>query len=84
MNSPSNTYITATIFSLAHPYGTPSVLSSYSFSTTDDGAPNGGKFKMDDVSLIIINALWQALAPVQVTLAPEDGTVNTALFPLLA
>ncbi|KDR78015.1 hypothetical protein GALMADRAFT_244986 [Galerina marginata CBS 339.88] len=40
--SPSNTYITATIFSLAHPYGTPTVLSSYSFSTTDDGAPNGG------------------------------------------
>ncbi|KJA26527.1 carbohydrate-binding module family 20 protein [Hypholoma sublateritium FD-334 SS-4] len=42
MNSPSNTYITATIFSLAHPYGTPTVLSSYSFVTTDDGAPNGG------------------------------------------
>ncbi|KAF8153814.1 glycoside hydrolase [Crassisporium funariophilum] len=42
INSPSNTYITATIFSLAHPYGTPTVLSSYSFSTTDDGAPNGG------------------------------------------
>ncbi|KAF5329512.1 hypothetical protein D9619_009322 [Psilocybe cf. subviscida] len=40
--SPSNTYITAMIFSLAHPYGTPSILSSYSFSTTDDGAPNGG------------------------------------------
>ncbi|KAJ7443200.1 glycoside hydrolase [Mycena galericulata] len=42
INSPSNTYITATIFSLAHPYGTPSILSSYSFATTDDGAPNGG------------------------------------------
>ncbi|KAG6884413.1 hypothetical protein C0993_011372 [Termitomyces sp. T159_Od127] len=42
INSPSNTYITATIFSLAHPYGTPTVLSSYTYSTTDDGAPNGG------------------------------------------
>ncbi|KAJ7443711.1 glycoside hydrolase [Mycena latifolia] len=42
INSPSNTYITATIFSLAHPYGTPTVLSSYTFATTDDGAPNGG------------------------------------------
>ncbi|KAJ6535724.1 glycoside hydrolase [Mycena capillaripes] len=42
INSPSNTYITATIFSLAHSYGTPSILSSYSFGTTDDGAPNGG------------------------------------------
>ncbi|KIM37787.1 carbohydrate-binding module family 20 protein [Hebeloma cylindrosporum] len=41
-SSPSNTYITATIFSLAHPYGTPSVLSSYSFSSYDTGAPNGG------------------------------------------
>ncbi|KAF8812947.1 glycoside hydrolase family 13 protein [Phlegmacium glaucopus] len=40
INSPSNTYITATIFSLAHPYGTPTILSSYSFSTSDDGAPN--------------------------------------------
>ncbi|KAF8194734.1 glycoside hydrolase [Mycena galopus ATCC 62051] len=42
INSPSNTYITATIFSLAHSYGTPTVLSSYSYGTTDDGAPNGG------------------------------------------
>ncbi|KAJ6474895.1 glycoside hydrolase superfamily [Mycena sanguinolenta] len=42
INSPSNTYITATIFSLAHSYGTPTILSSYSFATTDDGAPNGG------------------------------------------
>ncbi|KAF9258748.1 glycoside hydrolase [Marasmius fiardii PR-910] len=40
-NSPSNTYVTATIFSLAHPFGTPSILSSYSFSNTDAGAPNG-------------------------------------------
>ncbi|KAJ7208225.1 glycoside hydrolase [Mycena pura] len=42
INSPSNTYITATILSLAHPYGTPTILSSYSFGTTDDGAPGGG------------------------------------------
>ncbi|KAF9457375.1 glycoside hydrolase [Collybia nuda] len=42
INSPSNTYITATIFSLAHPYGTPTILSSYSFSNVDAGAPNGG------------------------------------------
>ncbi|KAF7349720.1 Alpha-amylase [Mycena sanguinolenta] len=39
---PPNTYITATIFSLAHSYGTPTILSSYSYATTDDGAPNGG------------------------------------------
>ncbi|KAF7327096.1 Alpha-amylase [Mycena kentingensis (nom. inval.)] len=42
INSPSNTYITATIFSLAHPYGTPTILSSFSFGGFDDGAPNGG------------------------------------------
>ncbi|KAI0366013.1 glycoside hydrolase [Pilatotrama ljubarskyi] len=42
-NSPSNTYVTAMIFSLAHPYGTPTILSSYSgFTNTDAGAPNGG------------------------------------------
>ncbi|KAJ7057440.1 glycoside hydrolase family 13 protein [Mycena amicta] len=42
INSPSNTYITATIFSLAHSYGTPTILSSYAFGTIDDGPPNGG------------------------------------------
>ncbi|EPQ53992.1 alpha-amylase [Gloeophyllum trabeum ATCC 11539] len=41
-NSGNNAYVLATIFSLAHPYGTPTVLSSYSFSTTDDGSPNSG------------------------------------------
>lgn len=31
------------IFSLAHPYGTPTILSSYSgFTDTDAGSPNGG------------------------------------------
>lgn len=43
-NSPNNNYVLATIFSLSYPYGTPTVLSSYSYSTTDDGAPNGGTF----------------------------------------
>ncbi|KAH7107914.1 glycoside hydrolase [Auriculariales sp. MPI-PUGE-AT-0066] len=38
--SPSNTYVLATIFSLAYPYGTPSILSSYEFSNNDAGAPN--------------------------------------------
>ena len=41
-NSPNNIYVLATIFSLAYPYGTPTVLSSYTYSSTDDGAPNGG------------------------------------------
>jgi len=42
VNSPSNTYVLATIFSLAHPYGRPTVLSSYRYSNAGDGAPNGG------------------------------------------
>jgi hypothetical protein len=42
LTSPDNTYICATIFSLAHPYGTPTVLSSYSFTAYDQGAPNNG------------------------------------------
>ncbi|KAH8110895.1 glycoside hydrolase family 13 protein, partial [Phellopilus nigrolimitatus] len=42
-NSPSNTYTLAHIFLLSHPYGTPTVLSSYSgFTNTDAGAPNSG------------------------------------------
>ncbi|KAI0713835.1 glycoside hydrolase family 13 protein [Earliella scabrosa] len=42
--SPSNAYLLATIFSLAHPYGTPTILSSYSFSSSDSdgGPPNSG------------------------------------------
>ncbi|KAF8528372.1 glycoside hydrolase [Hysterangium stoloniferum] len=40
-NSPSNTYVLSTIFSLAHSYGTPTILSSYTFSSADDGPPNG-------------------------------------------
>ncbi|KII86838.1 glycoside hydrolase family 13 protein [Plicaturopsis crispa FD-325 SS-3] len=40
--SANNTYITGTVFSLAHPYGTPTVLSSYSFTDIDVGAPNNG------------------------------------------
>ncbi|KAH9483088.1 Alpha-amylase [Psilocybe cubensis] len=42
VNSPSNTYITSHVFSLAHPYGTPTILSSYSFGGHEEGAPNGG------------------------------------------
>ncbi|KAN0114196.1 Glycoside hydrolase superfamily [Russula decolorans] len=47
--SPSNTYTLATVFSLAHPYGTPSVLSSYSnFYNGDAGGPNGGTGNCSD------------------------------------
>ncbi|KAK0244972.1 glycoside hydrolase [Armillaria nabsnona] len=42
VNSANNAYVIATIFSLAYPYGTPTILSSYQYSTTDDGAPNNG------------------------------------------
>ncbi len=42
-NSPNNTYVSALIFSLAHPYGKPTILSSYhGFNNSDAGAPNGG------------------------------------------
>ncbi|KAF7968542.1 hypothetical protein HWV62_30161 [Athelia sp. TMB] len=39
-SSPHNTYVTASVFSLAHSYGTPTILSSYSFTDTNAGAPN--------------------------------------------
>lgn len=41
-DSPSNEYVLATILSLAHSYGTPTVISSYEFTSYDQGAPNGG------------------------------------------
>ncbi|KIK51385.1 glycoside hydrolase family 13 protein [Collybiopsis luxurians FD-317 M1] len=42
-SSPSNTYTLAHIFMLAFNYGNPMVLSSYTYSSTDDGAPNNGQ-----------------------------------------
>ncbi|TFY72139.1 hypothetical protein EVG20_g879 [Dentipellis fragilis] len=40
-NSPANTYMLAHIFSLAYPYGRPTVLSSYTgYWNTDLGSPN--------------------------------------------
>jgi hypothetical protein len=47
-NNPNNAYQLAHVFMLAYPYGTPTVLSSYQFSNTDAGAPNGGKFSNPD------------------------------------
>ncbi|PPR02056.1 hypothetical protein CVT24_011155 [Panaeolus cyanescens] len=40
--SPNNIYALASVFALAHPYGAPTVLSSFSFSNKDAGAPNNG------------------------------------------
>ncbi|KAF8885204.1 glycoside hydrolase family 13 protein [Infundibulicybe gibba] len=41
-DSPSNTYTLAQIFSLAHPYGKPTILSSFSISNGDAAGPGGG------------------------------------------
>ncbi|TFL00391.1 glycoside hydrolase [Pterulicium gracile] len=41
-NSTNNAYILAHVFSLAHPYGQPTVLSGYGFEQRDDGAPDNG------------------------------------------
>ncbi|KAH9981801.1 glycoside hydrolase [Russula compacta] len=64
--SPSNTYTLATIFSLAHPYGTPTVLSSYSnFYNTDSGGPNGGTGNCSDtfdVTWWFCQHRWPAIA----------------------
>jgi hypothetical protein len=63
--SPSNTYTSAMVFSLAHPYGTPTILSSYSFSDYDQGAPNSGEYSISSsvlISLILVlrggHLLW--------------------------
>ncbi|KAI0319658.1 glycoside hydrolase superfamily [Amylostereum chailletii] len=72
-NSPSNTYVLATIFSLAYTYGTPTVLSSYTFQSSDDGSPNGGMPSLSVMSLarphysMFVKALERALAPAVAT-----------------
>jgi hypothetical protein len=43
-SSPNNQYTNAMIFSLAHPYGTPTILSGYTIPSYDGGAPNNGTF----------------------------------------
>ncbi|PVG03693.1 glycoside hydrolase [Serendipita vermifera] len=40
--SSNNIYTLAMVFSLAHSYGTPTILSSYTFSSNDAGSPGGG------------------------------------------
>jgi len=40
-SSGSNGYKLAHVLMLAHPYGTPTVLSSYQYSSSSDGSPNG-------------------------------------------
>jgi len=40
-NSANNIYTLAHVWILAHPFGSPTVLSSYQFSNGDSGAPNG-------------------------------------------
>jgi glycosidase len=41
VNSPNNMYTLAHVWILAHPFGSPTILSSYQFSSVDAGAPNG-------------------------------------------
>jgi hypothetical protein len=84
MTSPFNTYITASIFSLASPYGsTTTVLSSYNFSNYDQGAPNNG----EDLNLLAL-VLWlkscKGLEPALLLVVVTVGIVNTDTLQLLA
>lgn len=56
-----NTYTLATIFSLAYPYGTPTILSGYYFTNNDDGAPNDGAGSCNDGSGWICQHRWSAV-----------------------
>lgn len=47
MNYNDDRYTLATVFSLAYPYGTPTILSGYEFSDNDAGAPNDGAGSCD-------------------------------------
>jgi len=46
-NSPNNIYTLAHVWILAHPFGSPTILSSYQFSNGDSGAPNGNSGSCD-------------------------------------
>ena len=47
-NSPNNMYTLAHVWILAHPFGSPTILSSYQFSNGDSGAPNGNSGSCSD------------------------------------
>ncbi|KAG9049938.1 hypothetical protein FS837_008524 [Tulasnella sp. UAMH 9824] len=57
-----NAYTLATIFSLAYPYGTPTILSGYEFTTYDAGAPNNGAGSCNAGSGWICQHRWPAVA----------------------
>ncbi|KAI9456012.1 glycoside hydrolase [Lactarius psammicola] len=83
--SPSNTYTLATVFSLAHPYGRVSVLSSYgNFFNTDAGAPDSGAGSCNGTFSVdgwLCQHRWPAIAGMvgfrnQVGRAPLTGWVS--------
>jgi hypothetical protein len=41
-DSPNNMYTNAMVFSLSYPYGRPTILSSFVYNNSDDGAPLSG------------------------------------------
>jgi hypothetical protein len=81
----SNLYTNAMILSLAHPYGTPTILSSYTFkgktATTDgtgDGAPNNGESLRPCAHFCVAHApLTQVLGRVRSTAVPMGGSAST-------
>ncbi|KAF8886961.1 glycoside hydrolase superfamily [Infundibulicybe gibba] len=48
----NNTYVNAQVFSLAHTYGRPIILSSFKFSKPDAGAPNQGAAQCTEMQLL--------------------------------
>jgi hypothetical protein len=91
--SPSNAYKLATIFSLAFPYGTPTILSSYSFSNASDGGPTGGTYPPSiPIQLLIPSSYTQGHVTPQFDpatktsrqwgwqMATEAGSANTDIL----
>ncbi|KAG8992596.1 hypothetical protein FRB90_000958 [Tulasnella sp. 427] len=86
--SSNNAYTLATIFSLGYPYGTPTILSGYTFDNTDSGAPNNGTGSCTSGSGWICQHRWTAVTGMvgffnQVTGTPlnnwvADGTAHIA------
>ncbi|THH14430.1 hypothetical protein EW146_g5900 [Bondarzewia mesenterica] len=57
-SSPSNTYANSMIFSLAHPYGHPTILSSFKYDNASDGSPNNGELRLPHMFMHESLTLW--------------------------
>lgn len=78
----NNRYTLALVFSLSFPYGTPTILSGYQFSSYDAGSPNSGKRVSCYRNVLHAVAHPAFPCPKDMELAPEARARMAGLAPI--